>query len=83
MSELTSHMKCELSTLSSKIDALSEFVNTKIHNLNDHQKIIESLRENIEFLQMELQTKNDIIQNLLDTQYVVESLSNLKDQKIS
>ena len=76
-------MKCELSTLSSKIDALSEFVNTKIRNLNDHQKIIETLRENIEFLQMELQTKNDIIQNLLDTQYVVESLSNLKDQKIS
>ena len=31
---------------------------------------------------MELQTKNDIIKNLLDTQSaVVESLSNLKDQQ--
>ena len=31
---------------------------------------------------MELQTKNDIIKNLLDTQSaVVESLSHLKDQK--
>ena len=82
MSALKSHMKCELSTMSSKIDSLSEFVNTKINNLNDQQKILETLRENIKLLQMELQTKNDIIKNLLDTQSaVVESLSHLKDQK--
>ena len=67
MSALKSHMKCELSTMSSKIDSLSEFVNTKINNLNDQQKILETLRENIKLLQMELQTKNDIIKNLLDT----------------
>ena len=68
--------------MSSKIDSLSEFVNTKINNLNDQQKILETLRENIKLLQMELQTKNDIIKNLLDTQSaVVESLSHLKDQK--
>ena len=75
-------MKCELSTMSSKIDSLSEFVNTKINNLNDQQKIFETLRENIKLLQMELQTKNDIIKNLLDTQSaVVESLSHSKDQQ--
>ena len=71
MSALKSHMKCELSTMSSKIDSLSEFVNTKINNLNDQQKILETLRENIKLLQMELQTKNDIIKNLLDTQSAV------------
>ena len=71
MSALKSHMKCELSTMSSKIDSLSEFVNTKINNLNDQQKIFETLRENIKLLQMELQTKNDIIKNLLDTQSAV------------
>ena len=82
MSALKSHMKCELPTMSSKIDSLSEFVNTKINNLNDQQKIFETLRENIELLQMELQTKNDIIKNLLDTQSaVVDSLSHLKDQQ--
>ena len=71
MSALKSHMKCELSTMSSKIDSLSEFVNTKINNLNDQQKILETLRENIKLLQEELQTKNDIIKNFLDTQSAV------------
>ena len=46
MSALKSHMKCELSTMSSKIDSLSEFVNTKINNLNDQQKILETQRGN-------------------------------------
>ena len=64
-------MKCELSTMSSKTDSLSEFVNTKINNLNDQQKILETLRENIKLLQEELQTKNDIIKNFLDTQSAV------------
>ena len=44
MSALKSHMKCELSMMSLKIDSMSEFVNTKINNLNDQQKIIEMLR---------------------------------------
>ena len=50
---------------------MSEFVDNKINNLNDQQRIIETLRENINFLQIELQTKNDIIKNLLDTQFTV------------
>ena len=46
MSALKSHLKCELSMVSSKIDSLSEFVNTKINNLNDQQKILETQRGN-------------------------------------
>ena len=81
MSVSKSHMKCELSPMSSKIDSMSEFGDTKINNLNDQKKIIETLRETIKFLEMELQTKNDIIKNLLDAQsMVVESLAHLKDQ---
>ena len=60
-------MKCELSTTSSKIDSLSEFVNIKINSLSGQQKILETQRGNNNFLQTELQTKNDIIKNLLDT----------------
>ena len=75
-------MKYELSTMSSKIDSLSEFVNTTINTLNDQQKILETLMENIKLLEMELQTKNDIIKNLLGTQSaVVESISHSKDQQ--
>ena len=65
----------------SKIDSLSEFVDTKINNWNNQQKILETLWENIEFLQMELQIKNNIINSSLETQsVVVESLLHLKDQ---
>ena len=39
MSALKSHMKCELSAMSSKIDSLSEFVDTKSNNLNYQQKL--------------------------------------------
>ena len=53
--------------MSSKIDSLSEFVNTKINSLSGQQKILETQRGNNNFLQTELQTKNDIIKNLLDT----------------
>ena len=50
MSPLKSHMKCELSTVSSKKHSLSEFVDTKNNNLNNQEKILETLRENIKFL---------------------------------
>ena len=81
MSVLKNHMKRELSTMSNKLDLLSEFVNTKINNLNDQQKILETLRENIKFLQMKQQTKNDIIKNLLDIKNLFESLSHSKDRQ--
>ena len=53
MSALKSNIKCELS----KTDSLSEFEDTKIKTLNNQQNILETLREKIKFLQMELQKK--------------------------
>ena len=61
MSVLKSHMKCELSTMSNKIDSLSEFVNTKIDNLNDQQKILETLRENIKFCKWNYKQKTILL----------------------
>ena len=40
MSALNSHMNCELSTMSSKIHSLSEFVDGKFNSLNDQQKFL-------------------------------------------
>ena len=37
---LKSHMNCELSTMSSKIHSLSEFVDGKFNSLNDQQKFL-------------------------------------------
>ena len=81
ISALKSHLKCEVSTMNSRIDLLSEVIENKINVLSDQCKNIEVLQDNIKFLQMELKTKNEIIKNLLDTQSaIVESLSLAKQQ---
>ena len=76
ISALKSHLKCEVSTMNSRIDLLSEVIENKVNVLSDQCKNIEVLQDNIKFLQMELKTKNEIINNLLDTQSAIaESLS--------
>ena len=81
ISALKSHLKCEVSTMNSRIDLLSEVIENKINVLSDQCKNIEVLWHNIKFLQMELKTKNEIIKNLLDMQSaIVESLSLAKQQ---
>ena len=56
-------------------------IENKINVLSDQCKNIEMLQDNIKFLQIELKTKNEIINNLLDTQSaIVESLSLAKHQ---
>ena len=40
MSALKSHMKCELSTISSRIELLSQFEDTKTNNLYIQQKVL-------------------------------------------
>ena len=67
--------------MNSRIDLLSEVKENKVNVLSDQCKNIEVLQDNIKFLQMELKTKNEIINNLLDLQSaIVESLSLSKQQ---
>ena len=81
ISALKCHLKCEVSTMYSRIDLLSEVIENKVNVLSDQCKNFEVLQDNIKFLQMELKTKNEIINNLLDTQSaIVESLSLGKQQ---
>ena len=64
-----------------RTDLLSEVIENKVNVLSDQCKNIEVLQDNIKFLQMELKTKNEIINNLLDTQSgIAESLSLAKQQ---
>ena len=67
--------------MNKRIDLSSEVIENKVNVLSDQCKNIEVLRDNIKFLQRELKTKNEIINNLLDTQSaIVESLSLAKQQ---
>ena len=76
ISALKSNLKCKVSTINSRLDLLSEVIENKVNVLSDQCKNIEVLQDNIKFLQMELKTKNEIINNLLDTQSAIaESLS--------
>ena len=78
---MKSHLKCEVSTMYGRIDLLSEVIENKVDVLSDQCKNFEELQDNIKFLQMKLKTKNEIINNLLDTQSaIVESLSLAKQQ---
>ena len=52
--------------MNSKIDSLLEVIENKVNVLSDQSKNFEMLLDNIKFLQMELKTKNEIINNLLD-----------------
>ena len=59
--------------MESRIDLLSEVIENKANALIYQCKI---LQDNIKFLQMELKTKNEIINDLLDIQSaIVESIS--------
>ena len=78
---LKSHLKCEVSTMNSPIDLLSEVIEYKVNVLYDQCKNFEMLQDNIKFLQMKLKAKNEIINDLLDTQSaIVESLLLAKQQ---
>ena len=67
--------------MNSRIDLLSDVLENKVNVLSDQCKNIEVLLDNIKFLQLELKTKNEIINNSLDTQSaIVESLPLAKQQ---
>ena len=62
ISALKSHLKCKVSTMNCKIDLLSELIENKVNVLSDQCN--EMLEDDIKFLQMELKTKNEIINYL-------------------
>ena len=64
----------------SRINLLSEVIENKVV-LNDQYKNFEVLQDNIKFLQIKLKTKDEIINNLLDTHSaIVETPSLVKQQ---
>ena len=62
---LKSYVGCEISMINAKLTSFSEHINKTISNLNNRQdKHLESLQDNISFLQKELLMKNEIIKSL-------------------
>ena len=66
ISVLKSYVACELSTLYNKTDRFMETFNKTISNFET--KPYEILQDNIEFLQNELRSKDEIIKTLMETQ---------------
>ena len=69
---LKSYVSCENSMIHDKLTYFCEHINKKLTNLNYREhKHLESLQDNISFLQKELLMKNEIIKSLTETQTVV------------
>ena len=78
ISAMKSYVQCELSTLHNKIERFMETFNKTISNFET--KPYEILQDNIEFLQNELRSKDEIIKTLMDTQTaVLENLNTKRD----
>ena len=69
ISALKSYVQCDFSTFHNKIDCFMETFNKTISNFET--KPYEILQDNIEFLQNELRSKDEIIKTLMETQTAV------------
>ena len=82
LSVLKSYVDCELSTLTSKIDTISDALKKALANLQKRESNYANtdlLQQNITSLENKLKSKDRIIQPLLETQNALtNSLSNLK-----
>ena len=82
LSALKSYVDCELSTLTSKIDAFSDSLKHALANLQKRESNYANtdlLQQSIASLENELESKDRIIQSLLETQNMLtNSLSILK-----
>ena len=82
LSALKSYVDCELSTLTSKIDAFSDSLKHALANLQKRESNYANtdiLQQSITSLENELKSKDRIIQSLLETQNTLaDSLSTLK-----
>ena len=61
--------------MNSRMDLLTEVIKNKVNTLSGPCKCFEMLQDNIKFLQMERKTKNEIINNLLDTQSAIVEIT--------
>ena len=81
LSVLKSYLDCELSTLTSKIDAFSDLLKNALANLQKRESNYANtdlLQQNITSLENELQSKDKIFQSPLENQNALtNSLSNL------
>ena len=81
LSVLKSYLDCELSTLTSKIDAFSDLLKNALANLQKRESNYANtdlLQQNITSLEKELQSKDKIFQSPLENQNALtNSLSNL------
>ena len=78
---LKSHLKCELISMNSKIETMSEFLDEKFKDSNNQNQNIAMLEENINFLQSELKEKKLFVKTLMETQTAaLESIANANQQ---
>ena len=68
LAALKSHLKCEITNVNSKIETISNVLDTKLRESNDQNQNMVLMRENIKFLQTELKEKNEFIKTLMETQ---------------
>ena len=82
---LKSYVSCEMSMINVKLTSFCEHMNKAIGNFNNREdKNLESLQDNISFLQKELLMKNEIIKSLTETQSVVlDTISTLQRMLIA
>ena len=82
LSALKSYVDCELSTLTSKIDAFSDSLKHALANLQKRESNYANtdlLQQSIASLENELKSKDKVIQSLLETKNTLtNSLSTLK-----
>ena len=82
---LKSYVSCEISMINVKLTSFCEHMNKTISNMNNRKdKRLESLQDNISFLQKELLIKTEIIKSLTETQSVVlDTISTLQRMLIA
>ena len=83
LSAIRSHFKCELSTLSSKIESLTTSLNGALKKIESHShKCCSIVEDNLFFLQKELLSKDCVIKSLVETQTaILNSISNTASDK--
>ena len=73
------YVSCEISMINAKLTSFCEHINKTINNLNHHEdKLLESLQDNISFLQKELLMENEIIESLAEIRQLRWTLSQLR-----